>query len=118
MLIDENDKILVEMDCWNRTTYETGKRYGDAIEIRLIWDKETQLIPRPPFKLYNIETLGDGDECVEIPYGDGEYLIGGGENMCEGKTFTDFSIADYKQKLLIDELDDYDLKWLKMMISK
>ena len=115
MRIAENDKILVEMECYTHTTYETGLRYGDAIEVRLIWDKETELIPRPPFKLYNIETLGDGDECVEIPYGDWDYMIGGGENIYDGKTFAKFLIDDYKKRLLMSELDDNEEKWLKMM---
>jgi len=115
MRIDENDKILVEMECSTHTTYETGLRYGEAIEVRLIWDKETQLIPRPPFTLYNIETLGDGDERVVIPYGDWEYMIGGGENIYDGTTFANFLIADYKKRLANKELDDDELKWLKMM---
>jgi len=115
MKIAEHDKILVEMECSTHTTYETGLRYGNVIEVRLIWDKETQLIPRPPFTLYKIETLGDGDECVEIPYGDWEYMIGGGENICDGKTFAKFLIDDYKPKQANNELDENEIKWLKMM---
>tara|TARA_R110000787_G_scaffold148521_1_gene262440 strand:+ start:42 stop:392 length:351 start_codon:yes stop_codon:yes gene_type:complete len=114
MVLNENEKYLAMLSCIKHTTYETRTRYGDAIEVRIIWDGEQQIIPRPPFKLYNITTLEYNEECVEITNGDDLYLLGA-EMMYSGETYSECLIADYKNKLLNNELDDDEAKWLKMM---